>query len=197
MCGETVHFLAIPGFADWEAGHALAEVRRSGGYDVTVVGLTRDPVQSMGGVTVLPSVSIRDVTPSDVAIFILPGGERWEQEPLETELVNVLKTLDKSGVPIAAICGATTAVARTGLLRGRRHTSNGLDYLKEQVPGYTESAGYVDEPAVRDRGLITASGLGDVEFGAAIMAELHVLSDDKRNLWTEMFRSGRFPDATS
>lgn len=197
MSAKAVHFLAIPGFADWEAAHALAEVRRTGGYEVRVVGIAREPIQSMGGVTVLPSFSIDQVTPSDVAIFVLPGGERWEKEPLEPQLISVLKTLDEVGVPIAAICAATTAVARVGLLHGRRHTSNGLDYLKEQVPDYKESAAYVDEPAVRDRGLITASGLGDVEFGKEILAELNVLGDDDRALWASMFRSGRFPDAAS
>jgi putative intracellular protease/amidase len=97
-------------------------------------------------------------------------------------------------VPIAAICAATTAVARAGLLRGRRHTSNGLRYLQQHVPGYTESAAYVDAPAVRDRGLITASGLADVEFAAAIMAELGVLSEQDRALWTALFRGGVIPD---
>jgi hypothetical protein len=43
----------------------------------------------------------------------------------------------------------------------------------------------VDAPAVRDRSLITASGLADVEFAAEIMAELGVLSDGQRRLWTD------------
>ena len=37
-----------------------------------------------------------------------------------------------------------------------------------------EKARYVDAPAVRDRGLITASGLGDVEFAREIFDELQV-----------------------
>ena len=94
-------------------------------------------------------------------------------------------------MPLAAICAATTAIAGAGLLRGRRHTSNGLAYLQAQVPGYAEAKNYVDEPAVRDRGLITASGLGDVEFAEAIMAELGVLSDSDRVTWTRFFRGGR------
>jgi hypothetical protein len=50
---------------------------------------------------------------------------------------------------------------------------------------------YVDAPAVRDRGLITASGLADVEFAEEIMAELGVLSDSDRAYWTSLFRGGR------
>ena len=196
MPNKAVYFLVVPGFADWEAAHALAELRRYGRYRVAVVGLTRQPVMSMGGVTVQPDCSLADVDWQDVAMFILPGGDRWETEPVEPELVDVLTMLTERAVPVAAICGATTAVARAGLLRGRRHTSNGLEYLKQQVPEYIESLGYVDAPAVRDRGLITASGLADVEFAREIMAELGVLSEGDRAKWATLFRSGTIgPDA--
>jgi len=191
MPTKAVYFLAVPGFADWEAAHALAELRRHGHYRVQVVGLTRDPVQSMGGLTVQPGVALAQLDPNDVAVFILPGGDRWEQQPVERELVATLQTLQARAVPIAAICAATTAVARAGLLAGRRHTSNGLEYLKQHVPAYAESKTYVDAPAVRDRGLITASGLADVEFAEEIMAELGVLSDSDRSYWTSLFRGGR------
>jgi len=130
MPTKAVYFLAVPGFADWEAAHALAELRRHGHYRVQVVGLTRDAVKSMGGLTVQPTTALVEVDPDDVAVFILPGGDRWEQQPVEHELVAALKTLEARAVPIAAICAATTAVARTGLLAGRRHTSNGREYLK-------------------------------------------------------------------
>ena len=190
---KAVYLLAVPGFADWEPAHAVAEVRRHGHYRVEVVGLTTDPVLSMGGVTILPTKSLASVDLSDVALLIMPGGDRWEQEPVEPELAAFVRSLDERGVPIAAICAATTAVARIGVLRGRRHTSNGLDYLQKQVPTYREADGYVDAPAVRDRGLITATGLGDVEFAREIMAELDILSGGDRDLWTKLFRGGRVP----
>lgn len=191
MPAKAVYLLAVRGFADWEPAHALAELRRHGHYRVEVVGFTLDPVQSMGGVTILPTRTVTGVEPVDVAVFILPGGDRWERQPLEPELDQLLHSLDRQGVPIAAICGATTAIARMGLLRGRRHTSNGLQYLRKQVPEYIDDTAYVDAPAVRDHGLITASGLGDVEFASEIMAELGVLSPQDRDLWRTLFRSGR------
>ncbi len=197
MPTKAVYFLAVPGFADWEAAHALAELCRHGHYRVQVVGLTRDAVKSMGGLTVRPNAALGEVDPDDVAVFILPGGDRWEQQPVERELVAALKTLEARAVPIAAICAATTAVARAGLLAGRRHTSNGREYLKQHVPDYAGSAMYVDAPAVRDRGLVTASGLADVEFANEIMAELGVLSDTDRAYWTSLFRGGRLPSGAA
>jgi putative intracellular protease/amidase len=191
MPAKAVYLLAVPGFADWEPAHALAELRRQGGYRVEVVGLHPGPVESMGGLSVQPTRLLADVAVDDVAVFILPGGDYWERAPLDPALRALLHRLDAAGVPLAAICAATTAIARAALVRGRRHTSNGLDYLKAQVPGYAEPLHYVDEPAVRDRGLITASGLGDVEFAEAIMSELGVLSDDDRAVWVRLFRGGR------
>lgn len=192
MPTKAVYLLAIPGFADWEPAHALAELRRHGEYRVLVVGLSRDPVRSMGGLTVQPDRVLAELDPRDIAVFILPGGDRWERQSIEPELGQALAALDAAGVPIAAICAATIAIARAGLLHGRRHTSNGLAYLQAQVPAYAEAAAYVDAPAVRDRGLITASGLADVEFAAEIMAELGVLSEPDRQRWTALYRSGRF-----
>ena len=196
MPDKAVYLLLVEGFADWEPAHAIAELRRQGQYRVESVGLTAAPVQSMGGLRVLPSTIVANVDPDDVAAFILPGGDRWESSPVDPELEQLLNRLDARGVPLAAICGATTAIARLGLLRGRRHTSNGLEYLRAQVPGYVEAANYVDQPAVRDRGLITASGLGDVEFARELFEELGVLSPVDRETWATIFRSARLP-ATS
>lgn len=197
MPEKAVYLFVVEGFADWEPAHAVAELRRHGKYRVETVGLTSAPVRSMGGLTVLPSRTIAEVNPADVAVFILPGGDRWENAPVEPELEQLLKKLDAANVPIAAICGATVAISSIGLLRGRRHTSNGINYLRSHVPGYSDGNNYVNAPAVRDRKLITANGLGDVEFARELFEELDVLSAEERSLWAQIFRSAKLPDGTA
>ncbi|PYY10753.1 MAG: thiamine biosynthesis protein ThiJ [Acidobacteria bacterium] len=197
MPEKAVYLLVVEGFADWEPAHAVAELRRHGHYRVESVGLTSAAVRSMGGITVLPSKTVSEVDPSDVAVFILPGGDRWENAPVESELERLLRQLDACNVPIAAICGATVAISRIGLLRGRRHTSNGLDYLRSHVSGYSDADKYVNAPAVRDRKLITASGLGDVEFARELLEELEVLSRQERSLWAQIFRSAKLPEGAA
>ena len=86
MPSKSVYLLIVDGFADWEPAHALAELRRHGGYRVESVGLSSASVESMGGIRVLPSKTIDEVSPYDVAVFILPGGDRWEQQPVEPAL---------------------------------------------------------------------------------------------------------------
>jgi len=190
---RAVHLFVFPGFADWEAAHAVAELRRQGGYRVETVGQTMNAVESMGGIMVQPSRSLTEIDPSDVAVFILPGGDRWEEHLPEPDLLECVTRLDANETPIAAICAATTFVIANGFLRGRKHTSNGLAYLRKHVPNYHDASKYVDERAVRDRGLITANGLADVEFAREIMAELDVLTEDERDHWARLFRGGRIP----
>ena len=83
-----------------------------------------------------PTRLVADVALEDVAVFILPGGDRWEQEALDPALRDLLHRLDAGGVPLAAICAATTAIAGAGLPPRRRHTSNGLAYLQASCPAY-------------------------------------------------------------
>ena len=47
----------------------------------------------------LPSKILSEVDTSDVAVFILPGVNRWENEPVESELEQLLKQLDAGNIP--------------------------------------------------------------------------------------------------
>lgn len=194
MPEKIVYVYLLEGYADWEISHVLPELRRTGGYEVRAVSLDGKPVVSMGGLTVQPAGDLATVDPDKAAIFILPGSAKWTAEPIPAALAQLLRTLDAKGVALAAACAATTVVARLGLLRGREHTSNALQYLVDAVPEYQEEANYVDDVAVRDRGLITASGLGDIEFASEIFAELKVMDDDIRNNWEVVFRTTEIPD---
>ena len=101
--------------------------------------------------------------------------------------------LHAKDVPIGATCGATLEVARAGLTRDLRHTSNGKDYLKTMVPDYEDEDCYVDELAVTDKRVITASGLGSVEFGREIIKQLGIYGEADAQAWYEMFKHGVMP----
>ena len=195
MRGAQVHVLVFDGLADWEAAHALAELRRSGGLAVVAVGFDADAVTTMGGLRILPDVALAAVVPSDVRLFLLPGGDIWEGEYPRATLDVLLRTLTEKGIPVAAICGATLALARVGLLDDRRHTSNGPEYLAQHAANYKGSSAYVPKLAIRDRGVITASGLGCLEFAREIFEELGVLGPEDRSQWFEMFKHGKVPPA--
>jgi hypothetical protein len=45
---DAAHLLIQDGYADWEPASAIAELRRTFGFTVKTIGLTRDPILSMG-----------------------------------------------------------------------------------------------------------------------------------------------------
>jgi len=191
---KKAHVLLFDGYADWEIGNAMAEIRRLGGRAVTSVGFSREPVCSMGGLRVVPDMAMSDIAIDDVLIFIIPGGHLWEGQYPAEAIGELLHVLNEREVPLAAICSATTVVVRAGILGGRKHTSNSRKYMAKMVPGYDDQEHYVDAPAVRDRHLITASGLGSVDFTMQILKELKLSNADIRKLWYDAFKSGIYPD---
>lgn len=198
MNGMTpaVQLLVFDGFADWEPAFAVAELRRSGGYEVETVGFSAGPVRSMGGLVVKPDHALDTLAPRQVRLFLLPGGDMWENPAAypQAQLEAWLHILAAAAIPIAAICGAALALARAGLLADRRHTSNGEAYLRGMVPGYAPVELYQAALAVRDRGVVTASGLGSIEFACEIFNELGVFTERERAVWYRLFKYGEMPD---
>jgi putative intracellular protease/amidase len=189
----AVAVLVFDGFADWEPAFALTGLRQWASVRVTTVGYDTQPITSMGGLRVLPDIDLDQLSPENTRLLLLPGGDAWLESDLRPPLLDQLRALETQGVPIAAICGATVALAKGGFFRNRRHTSNGKVFLTQQAPGYESSNLYIETLAVRDRGVISASGLGAVEFAKEIFAELGVFGDTELRLFEEMYRHGRSP----
>lgn len=191
---RSIHIVVFDGFADWEPAHALAELRRWGHRSVRVVGFSQAPIVSMGGLTVSPEVALDDVAVDDVELLLLPGGDMWEHSAYPRQsLERLIRSLIEIERPVAAICAATLALGRAGVLDGRRHTSNTRSYLPAHVPEYAGASQYVEAAAVRDMHVITASGLAPVDFAREIFAELKIFNASDEATWYTMFKDGRLP----
>jgi putative intracellular protease/amidase len=189
---RKAYVLVFDGLADWEPALALCQITKSGKYEVLAVGHSRATVTTMGGLKVLPDISIDEIHLRETAIFIMPGGSRWEEGP-DQKIDELLRRLHGENILIGALCAATLEIARAGLTRGVRHTSNAQSYLKKMVPEYKDEHFYTDELAVADHKIITASGLGSVEFAREVIRELGIYSEADRQLWFEMFKKGVIP----
>ena len=192
----NAYLLVFDGLADWEPAHAFCEISKSGKFEIVTVGFSRQGVTTMGGLKLQPDIAMHEVNPAGAAFFMLPGGDMWLKNSF-AELKELLRHLHERKVLIGAVCAATLEIARAGLTRGVRHTSNSKAFLKAAVPEYNDDEFYVDDLAVTDEKIITASGLGSVELAREVIRELKIYSPADTALWFDMFKRGFMPVGTA
>jgi len=191
---KTVHLYVFDSLSDWETGFAAAGINNPqfqagpGRYTIRTVASRKGPVTSIGGIRIQPDLLLEEVAPGDSAMLILPGGTSWDLGK-ETEVVDMASEFLSSGVPVAAICGATAGLARGGLLDQNRHTSNSPEYLA--ATGYKGHSLYEDAPAVTDGNLITASGIASLEFARHIFRKLELYAPEVLDAWYGLFKTGK------
>ena len=165
-------------FADWECALLMATARGELGVEVAVLTPGGRGVTSIGGLAVASAGALEAVLPADFDALVLCGGKIW-QSPDKPDLEQVVRRFVEAQKPVATICDATLELARLGLLDARAHTSNFPGMLEEWAPAYRGTARYSDAPqAVRDGGVITASGAAPVTFAAAVLAAIGLETPD-------------------
>lgn len=188
--------------SDWEIGYLTAELKsrryllKNINYDLLTVSTNLEPVTTMGGFLIQPDRTIHEVEFKGKDLFILPGAATWSEEKNKT-ILKLLPDLLEKQVFIAAICGATIALAQIGLLNNRKHTSNDKEVLKMFCPEYRGDAFYINEPAAIDHNLITASGLAPLEFTYAVLKTINVMKEETLEAWYNLYltrESGYFYD---
>lgn len=193
MKTHTVHLFVFDSMADWEAAYAIAAINNPqfqlvpGRFQVTTVGESLDPVTTMGGMRIQPDMTLSQLSPVASSLLILPGGEQWTNGGNWLALEKT-RSFISVGVPVAAICAATLALARAGLLDNRRHTSNDREYLVGS--GYQGANHYCEVPAVTDKNVITASGLAPVDFAYEIFKVLNLYSAATLDAWYALYKCG-------
>ncbi len=178
--------------SDWEYGYLIAELhtgryfkKDSSPLNIVTVGADKDIITTMGGLRIQPDISIDECTILTNDLLILPGGNTWGEvihQPIMEKTGEVLK----QGTIVAAICGATVALANSGYLDSRKHTSNDLGYLKMVCPNYEGEKLYDVGPAVADENLVTASGVAPLEFAREVIKRLDVFAPDTLHSWYKL-----------
>ncbi len=177
------------GFADWEIAYVTPEINKNEHYELIYFSAHGGPVSSMGGLSVSTTSALSEIEPEQVDLLILPGGVAWETG--KNKLIGPLvKKVFSRGIPIAAICAATTYLGQLGLLNHMKHTSNDLAYLKEIAPEYDGEAFYQHELAFSDKNIITANGIAPIEFAREIFKTINLFENDQLDKWYQLFKNG-------
>ena len=184
----NIYLYILNTLSDWEIGYITAELNsrrylnKDKSFSLIKTGNTLEPVTTMGGISIAPDVSIENIRFSNDDILILPGADTW-MEDNNRKIISIASDLLEKNITVSAICGATVALAAAGLLDNRKHTSNAKEFLKMFCPQYTGSDYYIEEPAVTDGSLITASGLASLEFTYHVFKKSAFMKPDTLEAW--------------
>lgn len=182
---KEVIFFVLNDFADWE-GAFLAYGLNCGispenltKYTPKFMSITKEPVISLGGMTILPDYDIEN-PPSNYCALILIGGNQWHSKKAMLILPIIRDAISKD-IILGGICNASLFLGANGFLNTLYHTSNTIEVLKEWgKEHYTGELYYKNQQAVSDKNIVTANGTGYLEFTKEILLLLNV--DVKENI---------------
>jgi len=191
----NIYLYILNTLSDWEIGYITAElnsrryIKKDKFFSLIKAANTSEPIITMGGISITPDITIDKIKLNKDDMLILPGADIWIGDENKRVVEIASELLDKS-ITVAAICGATVALASAGLLDKRKHTSNAKEFLKMFCPQYTGTDYYIEEPAVTDGSLITASGLAPLEFSYHVFKKAALMKPDTLEAWYQLNKTG-------
>lgn len=192
----VVYVYILDTLADWEIGYLTAELhsrrffkKDAGEVQLKYVGNTRKPITTMGGVSIMPDCDVSEIIMDRKSVLLLPGADTWN-DSCNDRILEIAKKLIEMGATVGAICGATAALAKKGILDNRHHTSNGAGFLDMFVTEYRGQNYYVECLSYADNNLITAGSAGGLMWAKQIIERLDVFETEALNAWYDFFRTG-------
>ena len=191
---NTIALYTTETMTDWEYAYlttqiAGAEQLKPGRFRLLLVGDGLESVRTLGNLPLTPEADLDTLQAladdGSLAALVIPGGDHYEAG--HDQLIEAVGRLVDQEIPVAAICGATLLLARSGFLDERRHTSNAAPYL--EASGYRGGTHYAETPVVTDRGVTTASGIHAIPFTAEVMRITGLVPDAMTHTWEQVFLS--------
>lgn len=149
----------------------LIDLMRRARFNVVSAGLEErlTPIKASRGTTLVPDTTLDEALKIEFDMIVLPGGlpgaDHLNDDP---RIIRLIQQMAASGKYTCAICAAPRALARAGILEGRRATSYPGTLDKMSVPGMT----YTGEAITTDGKVVTSRGPGTAMDFALTLIEL-------------------------
>lgn len=168
---RTLAALVFPGF---ETLDYFGPIEMLGGFgketEITTVAKGCDPVPSVHGQRIVVDKTLSEK--NDYDLLFIPGGNSALGEAEDEELMVWIREASANAERVMAVCTGTVLLGMTGVLDGRKATTNKLDFTKT-VP-LAPNVDWVKEARwVEDGKFFTSSGVSaGMDMALAVMADL-------------------------
>jgi protease I len=166
--GKRVVVLLGEGFEDLEF-HVPRMRLAEEGADVTVAGLTTDPVTGKHGLIAAAETTVDAVDGSSVDAVVVPGG--WAPDKLRRydSVKDLVRGAYERGAIVGLICHAGLVGISAGIVDGSKAT--GSLGIKDDL--VNAGATWIDEPAFRDGAIVWGRVVEDIpEFCRELVAAI-------------------------
>ena len=139
------------------------------GYKVELAWKTTDLVPSDSGLTIKPTMTLKDC-PEELAVLFVPGGTMGTVRMMgDRDVLGFLKSRGEKSDYVTSVCTGSLVLGAAGLLRGYKATTHwgAMDILKVLGAEPTK------ERVVQDRNRFTGGGVtAGIDFGLTVAARL-------------------------
>lgn len=167
MTQYRIGLLAFPAMTQLDLTGPLQVFANLPGADVRVLWKTLDPIQTQGGLRLVPDTTLDDCPKLDV--ICVPGGFGVLDLMDDAGVLSFLRARAAEATFVGSICTGSLVLGAAGLLRGRKATTHWA-WTDLLVPlGAIPTKGRV----VRDGRFFTGGGVtAGIDFALTMVAEL-------------------------
>lgn len=168
---RTIAALVFPGF---ETLDYFGPIEMLGGFGtetkIITVAKESDPVPSCHGQRIVIDRTISEG--SDYDLLFIPGGDAALAAAKDPELMQWIRDASANAERVMGVCTGTILLGLTGVLDGRKATTNKLDFM--QTVHLAPNVEWVKEARwVEDGKFFTSSGVSaGMDMALAVMADL-------------------------
>jgi cyclohexyl-isocyanide hydratase len=167
MTQYRIGLLAFPAMTQLDMTGPLQVFASLPGAEVHVIWKTLDPIQTQGGLRLIPDTTLDDCPKLDV--ICVPGGTGVMDLMDDEVVLSFLRTRAEEATYVGSICTGALVLGAAGLLRGRKATTHWA-WTDLLVPlGAIPTKGRV----VRDGKYFTGGGVtAGIDFALTMVAEI-------------------------
>lgn len=195
---RTLAALVFPGFQTLDFFGPIEMLGDAGDeIEIITVAQSKDPVPSVHGQKIVVDKTLSEKT--DYDLLFIPGGDSALIEAESEELMQWIKEAADNAERVMAVCTGTILLGMTGVLDGRKATTNKMDFTS--TIHLAPNVDWVKEARwVHDGKFFTSSGVSaGIDMALAAVADLFGMEQAERTALTSEYTwhkdAGRDPFA--